>query len=302
MFKMNQNTIKQIAKFSQNSQVIAINNIAMAFIRVDAIYVDNNHPHREPRVNQKRVKEIAAKWNVKKAGAVNVFFRPSEDKIFAIGNGNHRFEAAKVHGAEYIPATIITNADSIEEYEIIKGLNDQKQFTTKDNFRVDLAAGNPQAKLIDALVTKNKFKLEFAHKSTETKKQTNTNNINCIGTVIKIASLDNGPEILDRSLATIFKCCKVEGSRKGVVEKPALKDSFIFAVAKLVEAFGNDKFKMKAIEEVLLENKIDDFVERSNKFQTSAGGIEARANAMKKYIMELADIEEVSETLEAVSV
>lgn len=297
---MNKSLLNQIGRHVKNNDVVCDGNIVQAFIDVSKIYIDDEHPHRQPRFNKDRVNKIAEEWDINKVGAINVFFRPNgSNRIFALGNGNHRFEAALIKGVSFLPATILANLDEQQECETVKGWNKQKAFTATDNFRADLKSGNPFTKRIQEIVTANKFRLDISKTSREKMEQTNANSLKCYVMLQQIAENDNGFDLLDRTLKTIYKCNKVEGTKRGVIEKEALKDNYIFAVASALKLCEGDRTLIKKIEDALLthENGAAGIVTAAqNKYDRLSSG--NRSPAIRKYIVDIAGIAEYLEEVE----
>jgi hypothetical protein len=299
---MNKTLLNQIGRHVKNNDVVCDGNIAMACIDLSKVYIDDEHPHRQPRFNKERVNKIAEEWDIKKAGAINVFYRPGgPSRIFALGNGNHRYEAAILKGVPYLPATILANLDEQQECETVKGWNKQKAFTATDNFRADLKSGNPFTKKIQDIVTNNKFRLDVSKTSRTKMEQTNANSLKCYVMLQQIAEYDNGFELLDRTLKTIYKCNKVEGTRRGVIEKEALKDNYIFAIASALKVCEGDRTLIKKIEDALLshENGAAGIVTAAqNKYDRLSSG--NRSPAIRKYILDISGIaEELEEEMAA---
>lgn len=100
-------------------------------------------------------------------------------------------------------------------------------------------------------------------------------------------------DLLDKTLRTIYKCNRVEGSRKGVVEKEALKDNYIFAVAQALKVCDGNQQLIGRIERALMNHEggaagvVENAYDRFDKLSSGS-----RGPAIRKYILDIAGIVE----------
>jgi hypothetical protein len=289
-------TTTQISKYTQNNQVIPYNERAvLGVIKIADIYKNEEHPHR--RLNEGRAEMIAENYDPLKLGCLNVFFHPNSEGIFSVGNGCHRFEACKQRKIEWVPATIAYNLSFEEESDVVNGLNKQKGFTTRENFHAQIKSGDDFAQAVFDVAVNNGFQVSFGNKTRKEMEETNSNILNSPGCLVKIANLDPTLGTLSRTLNMIARCCRVEGSRRRVVDRPALNAAFIEGLAAAIHGCDNDKSKLKQIETVLLENSAGDIlIKGASTFNKSQAGYN-RSRAITKQIYRVGKIKPTRTTL-----
>lgn len=282
-------TTVQISKHTKNNQVIPYNDRAvLGMIKVGDIYKNEEHPHR--RLNEGRAEMIAENYDPLKLGCLNVFFHPNAQGIFAVGNGCHRYEACKQRNIEWVPATIAYNLSFEEESDVVNGLNKQKGFTTRENFHAQIKSGDEFAAAVYEVATNNGFQVSFGNKTRKEMEETNSNILNSPGCLVKIANMDPSLGLLNRTLSTIGRCCRVEGTRRKVVDRQALNAAFIEGLAEALHGCKNDKIKIKQVETVLLTNSPADILETSGKkFNPRSAGY-SRSRAIRKQIYRVGKI------------
>lgn len=106
------------------------------------------HPtvQRAPRGHERK---IAAKWDRRKAGAVVVSYR---DGVFHIIDGQHRYLAARMAGESTMTCQIYENLTLQDEARIFGHQSDDvKLLSTKELFRANVIAEEPEATALSAL-------------------------------------------------------------------------------------------------------------------------------------------------------
>ena len=92
------------------------------------------------------VKRIVAKFSTDKLGTIMVSHRPDrQGHDFAIIDGNHRVEAARLYGLTAVPCRIWVDLTIEEEAELFEAFNTIKHPTSLDRFRSRLVRKEPVA-------------------------------------------------------------------------------------------------------------------------------------------------------------
>ena len=116
---------------------ITIGGKKFAEIPVSQIVVDKAYQ----RALRARVQRIADNWNAEKCDALVVSFR---DNKFYVVDGQHRYEAAKMCGVEYLVCQIYENLTQIDEARKFVQQNTEVSFLSPyDTFKANIMLNDP---------------------------------------------------------------------------------------------------------------------------------------------------------------
>lgn len=131
-------------------------------IAVAEMFVDHTY-QRDP--NMTRVRRIAQHWDRRLAGLLEVSDRgPHSNPRFAVIDGQHRYEAAKLHDpAAVLVAQVHTGLTVADEATLFDKLNRQrKQPNHWDTWRARRAAGDPAVTTIESIARSHGLAVEMS--------------------------------------------------------------------------------------------------------------------------------------------
>lgn len=131
-------------KLSEKVAVVSIGEKKFAMVPVADMRVDKAYQ----RTLKKRVKKMAARWDYNKCDVLVTSFR---DDAFYIVDGQHRYEAAKMNGVQYLACQVLEGMNQVEEAQRYLSQNTEScTLTPYDMWNANLLVGDP----IDCTVNK----------------------------------------------------------------------------------------------------------------------------------------------------
>jgi hypothetical protein len=168
--------------------------IRVGFVRADSIVVDRSYQRDE---QQRRINDMAGRWDDQKAGAVIVSDRGDRRVIL---DGQQRVMAARIAGVVWLPAVFLDVEDVPTEADLFVRINkDRRSLTPMQLFKGELRAGYVEALEIDETVRRHGF-----HVAKDA-----ANGIGSISALKTIHALGS----LDGTLTTIIEAWPVQGTR-----------------------------------------------------------------------------------------
>lgn len=131
-------------KLSEIVGLITLGAKGFAMVPVSKMRVD----HAYQRVLKARVKKMIARWDYNKCDVLIVSFR---DGYFYVVDGQHRYEAAKANGVEFLACQILEEMTQIDEAKCFLAQNTEAcSLTPYDTWNANLLIGD----IVDCTIDK----------------------------------------------------------------------------------------------------------------------------------------------------
>lgn len=165
--------------------------VCLLVLPIDRLMIDQTY-QRKLSPSHKR---IARNWNRRAAGMLIIGRRP--DGSLWVIDGQQRLGAMRILGVSSWPCQVIDTAGAEDEAKIFSILNGGRTaLTGRDVFRSRLASNEPLALLVCQICNECGFRFSLSSNC-------GTNEIGALSTIYAIASTDDGPEILRKTLRLI---------------------------------------------------------------------------------------------------
>lgn len=143
-----------------------------------------------------RAKRIAAQWDPRLAGIVEVSDRGNTTPRYAVIDGRHRWAAAQHAGIDILVANVHTGLSVADEAKLFDRLNrERRRITTWDHWNARKAAGDPDVNTIEATVTSLGLVIDSSPR---------LGHVRCTSTLEKLLAL-GGADLVQRTLQLVLE-------------------------------------------------------------------------------------------------
>jgi hypothetical protein len=172
-------------------------------IPASQMFIDLSY-QRDPQDDSARIKKIAAEWDPKLVGVVEVSDRgDTAAPRYAVLDGGHRLSAAQLlDTTPVLVANVHEHLTVQQEAALYARLNiERRQLTTWDRWRARRAAGDPIVAGIDKVVQAKGMKVMDSPVDGV---------IRCPATLEAIAASEGGLDLLDATLSVLYAAWRLE--------------------------------------------------------------------------------------------
>ncbi len=214
-----------------DSVVLKFRRQQVMILPVEKLFVDQENGQRGPIT--KHISNIADPKNFDEEVVKPFFVNKRADGMYAVLDGQQELNVIKLKGWKEALCVVLDLADKRKEPEKIVKLNNSKAFPVRTKFDNMQRSGAERETTVYNTVLKNGFEIRLR----KNQKFANQNVIKAVANLLKIYDEYgvNGQRILDDTLYIIRNAWELPGV-PGVVDRDALKDLFILAIARYVDA------------------------------------------------------------------